>query len=202
VRVVLFTQATKQDPDNEPFQQDELVDRLIQKRARKYDRAKHQGLLQYWTGYLTVKAYSDRVITQQKGKLTTRGTNEFKLLYRICMTDANFKERELKAPGYLDGIYVLEWTAIGAPAEQEAPAANPEETPKRAAGDKVAIQFKYCSHQLDLSKRTFREALQKRQPSRERVLDQQALRQLRADPAAVENLITRETILEGTSRRA
>ncbi|MFM7979523.1 MAG: hypothetical protein ACKPKO_09430, partial [Candidatus Fonsibacter sp.] len=32
---------------------------------------------------------------------------------------------------------------------------------KRAYGNKVAIQFKYCSHQLDLSKRTFREALQK-----------------------------------------
>ena len=138
-----------------------MVERIIQKRSRKYDRAKHQGLLQYWAGYLTVKAFNDIVITQQKGKPTTRGTNDFKLLYRTCMTDANFKERELKAPGYLDGIYVLEWTAIGAPAEQEAPAANPEETPKRAAGDKVAIQFKYCSHQLDLSKRTFREALQR-----------------------------------------
>ena len=77
------------------------------------------------------------------------------------MTDANFKERKLKAPGYLDGIYVLAWTAIGAPAEQAAPAADPEETPKRAAGNKVAIQFKYCSHQLDLSKRTSREASQK-----------------------------------------
>ena len=43
VRVVLFTQARKQDPNAEPFQQDEVVDRLIQKRARKYDRAKHQG---------------------------------------------------------------------------------------------------------------------------------------------------------------
>ena len=161
VRVVLFTQARKQDPDREPLQQNEVVERAIQKRARKYDRAKRQGLLQYWTGYLTVKAFSDRVITQQKGKLTARGTNEFKKLYRICMTDALFKERELKAPGYLDGIYVIEWTALGAPAEQEAPAADPEETPKRAAGEKVAIQFKYCSHQLDLSKRTFREALRK-----------------------------------------
>ena len=56
---------------------------------------------------MTVKASNGRVITQQKGKLTTRGTNEFNLQYRICMTDANFKERELKAPGYLDGIYVL-----------------------------------------------------------------------------------------------
>ena len=81
------------------------------------------------------------------------------------MTDANFKERELIAPGYLDGIYILDWTVIGTGASQSS-AADPEETPKRASGDKVAIQFKYCSHQLDLSKRTFREALQKRQPSR------------------------------------
>ena len=47
------------------------------------------------------------------------------------MTDACFKERELKAPGYLDGIYILDWTAIGAAAAESAPA-DPEETPKRA----------------------------------------------------------------------
>ena len=75
------------------------------------------------------------------------------------MTDADFKERELKAPGYLDGNYILDWTQIGGGAEQETPA-NPEETPKRASGDKVAIQFKYCSNQLDLNKRTGEEALQ------------------------------------------
>ncbi|MFM7984005.1 MAG: hypothetical protein ACKPKO_32240, partial [Candidatus Fonsibacter sp.] len=51
--------------------------------------------------------------------------------------------------------------------------ADPEVTPKRASGDKVAIQFKYCSHQLGVTEG---------QPSRERVLDQRALRQLRADP--------------------
>ena len=96
LRVVLFTQARTQYPNTEPFQQDKVVERIIQKRSRKYDRAKHQGLLQYWAGYLTVNASNDRVITQQKGKLTTRGTNELKLLYRICMTDANFKERDLK----------------------------------------------------------------------------------------------------------
>ena len=99
------------------------------------------------------------------------------------MTDADLKERELKAPGYLDGIYILDWTQIGGEAEIARPA-DPEETPKRASGDKVAIQFKYCSHQLDLSKRTFRRGLTARQPSRARVLDQHALRQLRADPTA------------------
>ena len=106
---MLFSQARKQDPARDPFKQDEAAERIIQQRSRKYDRAKRKGLLQYWTAYLTVHALSDRVINHQKGKLTTRGTNEFELLYHICMTDGNFKERELKAPGYLDGIYIVEW---------------------------------------------------------------------------------------------
>ena len=101
--MVLFTQARKEDPNREPFPQDEAIENRIETRKRKYDRAKHKGLLQYWTGHLTVKAYNDKVINQRKDKLTTRGTNEFKQLHRKCMTDANFKERALKAPGYLDG---------------------------------------------------------------------------------------------------
>ncbi|MFM7987969.1 MAG: hypothetical protein ACKPKO_52515 [Candidatus Fonsibacter sp.] len=57
------------------FTQDEATERRIEQRQRKYERAKHKGLMQYWTGYLTVKAYNDNVISQQKEKLTTRGTN-------------------------------------------------------------------------------------------------------------------------------
>ena len=160
LRVVLFTQERKQDPARDPFKQDEAAERTIQKRSRTYEKAEHTGLLQYWTGHLTAKAFSDRVISQQKNKLTTRGTNEFKLLYHSCMTDDNFKEHELKAPGNLDGIYIVEWAAIGGGVERDG-AADPQETRKRASGGKVAIQFKYCSNKLDLSKRTFREALQK-----------------------------------------
>ena len=76
-------------------------------------------------------------------------------------------------------------------------------TPKRASGFKVAIQFKYCSHQLDLSKRTFREALQK---GNHRVSEcwtntlddnyEQTL--LRSDKK--KNLVTREAILEVLGR--
>ena len=80
LRVVLFTQARKQDPDREPLPQDEAVERRIETRMRKYDKANHKGLLQYWTGHLTVKAHNDRVISQQKEKMTTRGTNKFKQL--------------------------------------------------------------------------------------------------------------------------
>ena len=48
LRVVLFTQARRQDPNRDPFQQDEAAERIIQRRSRKYHRAKHKGLLQYW----------------------------------------------------------------------------------------------------------------------------------------------------------
>ncbi|MFM7984885.1 MAG: hypothetical protein ACKPKO_36750, partial [Candidatus Fonsibacter sp.] len=93
---MLFTQARKEYPNKEPFPQDEAITNRIETRKRKYDKAKHKGL-QYWTGHLTVKAPNDRVISQQQEKLTTRGTKQFKQPYRICMTDARFKERELKA---------------------------------------------------------------------------------------------------------
>ena len=73
------------------------------------------------------------------------------------MTD-KFEELEIAAPSYLDGIYVLDWSAMSV---KRATAADPKEACKRASGDKVAIQFKYCSTELGLSKRTFREALQK-----------------------------------------
>ncbi|MFM7980875.1 MAG: hypothetical protein ACKPKO_16310 [Candidatus Fonsibacter sp.] len=95
---MLFTRARNPDPTRDPFEQDEAAGRITQKRSRKYERAQHKGLLQYWTGHLTAQAFNDKVINQQTGKLTTRGTNEFKLLYHICMTDGHFKERELQAP--------------------------------------------------------------------------------------------------------
>ena len=101
---MLFTQARKQDPNRDPFSQDEAEERIVQNRSRKYVRAQRKGLLQYWTGHMTVQAFSDRVISQQKGKLTTRGTNELKLRYHICMTDGNFQ-------GARDEGLRLCWTA-------------------------------------------------------------------------------------------
>ena len=117
------------------------------------------------------------------------------------MTDGNFKERELKAPGYLDGIYIVDWAATGGVKRDGA--TDPQETRKRASGDKVAIQFKYCSNQLDLSKRTFRDALHK---SRHHVsecwintlYDNSEQTLLRTEKK--KNVITRETILNVLGR--
>ena len=60
------------------------------------------------------------------------------------MTDNNVKERELKAPGYLDGIYILQWTATSRVEKDDdkTAAIDPRDTRKRASGYKVAIQFK------------------------------------------------------------
>ena len=96
-----------------------------------------------------------QIIRQQKGKLATRSTNEFTLLYHICATDGHFREREPKAPGYLDGIYILDWAVTGGGVKRDV-AVDPQDTWKRASGDKEAIQFKGCSNQLDLNQQTFR----------------------------------------------
>ncbi|MFM7986453.1 MAG: hypothetical protein ACKPKO_44790, partial [Candidatus Fonsibacter sp.] len=47
LRVVLFTQARKEDPNRDPFPQDEAIANRIETRKRKYERANHKGLLQY-----------------------------------------------------------------------------------------------------------------------------------------------------------
>ncbi|MFM7986007.1 MAG: hypothetical protein ACKPKO_42505 [Candidatus Fonsibacter sp.] len=60
------------------------------------------------------------------------------------MTDANFEERELKAPRYLGGIYILDWTTIGADPAQSAPA-DPEETPKRLRRGRPATRSPFNS---------------------------------------------------------
>ncbi|MFM7979240.1 MAG: hypothetical protein ACKPKO_07985, partial [Candidatus Fonsibacter sp.] len=54
--------------NKEPLTQDGATERRIEQKKQKYNRAKHKGLLQYWTGHLTIKAYNDKVINQQKFK--------------------------------------------------------------------------------------------------------------------------------------
>ncbi|MFM7978307.1 MAG: hypothetical protein ACKPKO_03245, partial [Candidatus Fonsibacter sp.] len=73
----------------------------------------------------------------------------------------------------------------------------------RASGGKVAIQFHYCSHQLNLNKRTFRNALHK---GNHHVSEcwvntlYDNYEQTLPRPDKQHNLITRETILEVLGR--
>lgn len=131
-------QARKDNPNNERSAQPRQVYwEAHPNHITQIRKATHQGLLQYWAGNLTVQAFSDRVINQQKNKPTKRGANEFKLLCHICMTEEHFKDRALKAPGYLDGIYILDWAATNG--EKRGTVADPQQTRKRASGGSVAI---------------------------------------------------------------
>ena len=206
LNVILYTQARKMEPDDKrglPAQDAEADLSKIQRQAlrRSLQKKKHKGLLQFWKGTLDVVGYAPTIFEEQKWKMTDRGTKEFRKLYTICMTDKNFQNREMTAPGYLDGIYLLDWTDKGK--VRGGPGGDPAASRKRAAGEKVAIQFRYCSNTADLSKRTFREALQKGSHHVSEcwintLYDNYEQTLLRSDKQ--QNLITRETILEVLGR--
>ena len=70
-----------------------------------------RGLVQITRVHLTVQAYSSRVFEELRWKMATRGTGEFRQPYPLCMTDKDFAERDRKVPGYVDAIYIMDWTA-------------------------------------------------------------------------------------------
>ena len=118
--VILFTQEKKLDPTKK---KDTDKPEALPTGTRK-GNAMHlpkgtktkrlQGLVQVARLNLTVKAHNSKVLEALRWKLATRGTKEFRQLYPICMTDKDFADRERKVPGYIDGIYLMDWTAIGA----------------------------------------------------------------------------------------
>jgi hypothetical protein len=55
-------------------------------------------MLQITLLHITVQAYSSRDFEALKGKLTTRGTKEFRQLYPTCMTDKDFAKRDNQIP--------------------------------------------------------------------------------------------------------
>ena len=155
MHVALLTEAKKMNPNREKSEVDEQANKSIKKLIKR----KHQGLVQFWAGNLMVEAPNELVLEQLKWKLTMRGDKWFKALYPILMTDENFKERELKAPGYLEGVYITKWVEMPKLSKEEGN--DPKKLRKRESGEKVAIQYRYCSHELDTSKSSFKEALQK-----------------------------------------
>ena len=189
--VLLYTQKRKLDGKRaEDYTEDEKKIRL-QTKTKKL-----KGLVQYFNGDLLVEAYRSKVFEDLKWKLVMRGTKEFRALYPICMTSTDFKDREKAVPGYLDAIYIKDWTYLGKRGAKEA--IDPVETKKRSAGQKVAISFKYCSYQMDLSKATFREALRNTSHNSSEcwintLYDNFKDKLLRQDKT--KNLVTREKIL-------
>ena len=80
---------------------------------------------------------------------------------------------------------------------------GPRITRKRAAGDNVAIAFKYCSYQIDTTKKSFKDALRRGEHRASEcwintIYDNFQDKLLRPDKT--KNVITRETILEVLGR--
>ena len=102
--VAIYTQEKRMDEEKRK----EYL-KAEQKEAKDVRMKKIRGLAQIT---LTHKAYSSRVFEELRWKLARRGTREFRQLYPICMTDKDFAECDRKVPGYIDAIYVMDWTAI------------------------------------------------------------------------------------------
>lgn len=193
INVILFTQKRRLDGKKaEDYTEEDKKIKLSGVKLKKF-----VGLTQVFKGDLQVEAYRSKVFEDLKWKLVKRGTKDFRALFPICMTNADFKERERKVPGYLDAIYIKDWTYVGG-LKREA-AADPVETKKRSAGEKVAIAFKYCSYQIDAMKETFKEALRNSSHAESEcwintLYDNFKDKLLRPDKT--KNLITREKILQ------
>ncbi len=119
INVILLTQEKKLDPTkNKDIPKQETLptgtkkgDAMHLPKGTKTKRL--QGLVRVARLSLTVKAYNSKVFELLRWKLATRGTKEFRQIYPICMTNKDFAEREKKVPGYMDGIYLMDWTDIG-----------------------------------------------------------------------------------------
>ena len=197
--VILYTKEEKRNradfvDDNPPKDKEE-------EKLRKLDimryRRKHKGLSQYDKRDLNVEALNDSVIKECKWRMILRGSREFKSLYNICLTDPQFKELQRLKPGYLEAIYIKDWM----PMRTDGAASNPRQARQRAAGDKFAIEYRYCSTQLDLTKQTVREALRKSNYNEHEcflnaIVELYSCEKGLLDPEKTQNIITREMILE------
>jgi len=75
------------------------------------------------------------------------------------MTDDNFDARENMVPGYLSGMMLLSHRLK--PAAVAEGAGNPI-TAVRRSDAKVIIQYSYCCNEIDVSKSTLKEAIEKK----------------------------------------
>ena len=143
LNVILFTQEKKLDPTKkkDTHKQEALPtgtkkgDAMHLPKGSKTKRLR--GLVQVARLNLTVNAYSSKVLELLRWKLATMGTKEFRQLYPICMTDKDFAEREKKVPGYIDGIYLMDRTAI---VRYERESIDDTTLPKKAAKRKPTAE--------------------------------------------------------------
>jgi hypothetical protein len=199
ISVILYTQKRRLDGKKaEEYTEEDKKIKLSDRKLKKF-----VGLTQIYTGNMNVEAYRSKVFEDLKWKLVKRGTKEFRALYPIMMTNPDFRDREKMVPGYIDAIYLKDWTYIGGLKRDGGSPADPVETKKRSAGEKVAIAFKYASYMIDATKPSFKEALRNSSHTESEcwintLYDNFKDKLLRPDKT--KNLITRETILDVLGR--
>ena len=194
LRVLLFTGSSA-----EPTRMVNTLTEEQQKTYKKYLTRKYPKHRLFWAGRLDVSMGSDEFFAGVKDKLVIRGARgrEWRQLHRICMTDTTFKNREQMAHGYLDAIMVL-----GYDKKPEVAGAAPIATRKRT-GDKLMIQYRYASNQLDVAQDTMEKAMKNEKYVKNEcwinsIYDCYHDTLLRTDKKR--NMITRATILEVLGR--
>jgi hypothetical protein len=117
-------------------------------------------LRQYFIGTLNLKIRHDKTVNflsdHINNLIAKKERQKLRFTIKVFQTDRIFQERITLAPDYLDGVYILDLRTY-----DNVEPVNPAKVPKRA-GDKNHICYKYYSTPLDLTKNTFRQALEKK----------------------------------------
>ena len=167
MKVILFTSKEKRDREHIEGGDDE--DPRYERYKRYLKKTFRSKFHIFWVGNLHVTGVTRKFLTKHIDQLVERGKKDWRDLYKACMTDDEFRNRELLAPGYVEALMIL-----GVDDDYVGPVVDPAEEPMTAAGDptraphaegkpsracKVTITYRYCSNVLDLTKDTFAEAV-------------------------------------------
>ena len=156
LRVLCFTDVSKSDPDK-ARQGEKYLDKESQNKYKKLVTKKYPNHRRFWAGTLNLLQGSAQFFNAVKDVLQARHVKnkDSKPLYEVFMTNDIFKSREETAPGYLTAIMVLGYKLKPAVVGE-----GPATTSKRSE-DKVGIKYRYSSIQIDVSKSTFKEAIER-----------------------------------------
>ena len=135
-----------------------IRDRLTEEekaRYKKYLKKRFKGMRPFWKGQLSVTGNGATIdfLGTVNNQLVRRGDGNWRELVSLCLSDAAFSDRDRVVPGYTEGIYIIDYARA-----PEGEGVHPLRVAHRS-GEKLMIQYMYCSNQLDLTKSTFREAM-------------------------------------------
>ena len=127
---------------------------MPRKKYKKYLK----DLKQKWKGHVNIKGDHEDYLSGLKGILVKKEDKKnWRKLYRLIKSDPNVQVMEDLSGGSnssLDAIMI-----ISAQDKSDTPAVDPARVPKRGDG-KQAINHKYRTNRVDMTKDTFQEAIE------------------------------------------